>query len=445
MEFSYFTRKKDLEGLGKESFDVLIVGGGIAGSGITSVLTANNLKVLLIDKGDFASGTSSNSSKLIHGGLRYLAQGHLILTRELLKERNYLLKNSELVKEMEFDILIDNFSWSKFSLYFGIFLYNLLGGRFKVPKFKTGKYSYPGSIGHFSYTDAVTDDALLVVYNVVTSVMMGGVAINYLEATHFEDKGDYVETTLKDRYESGEYLIKSRIVVNASGPWVNDMYDKYSGKRIENFKLSKGVHLIFRGDKVNLRNAVAFKSHIDGRQMFAIPRDEVILAGTTDDFIESPDEITIKEEERKYILSSVSRIFGGLGERDIIGEYSGIRPLYGEGSNPGTVTRDFDLKVTGKMLSVMGVKITNYRNASRKIAKHIGKMLNRSLNTTGLPKILYRREKGDALNLAITRECALKKEDVIRRRLGYYYFKKDGGRLHESLVEQKLQDFMKQT
>lgn len=442
MEFSYFTRKKDLEDLESKQFDVLVVGGGIAGAGIANLLASNNLKVLLVEKGDFASGTSSNSSKLIHGGIRYLAQGHLFLTRELLKERDYLLKNSGIVEELKFDILIDKYSWSRTSLYFGIFLYNLLAGRLKIPTFKRGKFQYPGAKGHFEYTDAVTDDALLVVYNIVTSVMKGGVAINYAEVTGLEDTGDGVKATIRDRFESGEYLVESKLVINASGPWAGKIFKKYVKEEISNFKLSKGTHLIFRKRGIDLKNAIAFKSHIDGRQMFVIPRGEVIICGTTDEFVESPDELEVKEDEREYILYSVKRILKELNENEIIGEYTGVRPLYGFGSTPGSVTRDFYLKVNGKMITVMGVKITNYRNAAKKIAVDVGNLLGKRLETRDLPQIIYRRSGEEPLAIAVKNECALTADDVIRRRLGYYYFKEDQGRSKENAIKERLKDYL---
>lgn len=442
MEFSYFTRKKELESLDGSHFDVLVVGGGIAGAGIASLLSSNKIKVLLVDKGDFGSGTSSNSSKLIHGGLRYLAQGHILLTRELLKERNYLVRNLEIVKEMNFDILVDDRSWSKSSLSFGISLYNFLSGKFGIPHFHKGKYSYGGYSGYFSYVDAATDDAQLVVYNVITSVMLGATAINYLEATKVSEADGEVETVLKDTHGDGEYRVRSNIIVNAAGPWVNDVYENYYSRRIDNLRLSRGAHIIIRNDKLRLQSAIAFRSHIDRRQMFVIPRGEVIIVGTTDDFTDRPDDLYVKEEEKGYILNSVRRIFPSITGEDVTGDYVGIRPLYGGGSDPGRVTRDFYLDVTGRMVTVMGVKITNYRNASRKISKRIAEMLNRRLKTKGLPEILYKRNEGSDIETIIRTECPLTSDDIIMRRTGDFYFKMDRGELERKNVEEKLEEFI---
>ncbi len=443
MEFSYFTRKKDLKEIEGREFDVLVVGCGIAGAGIASILSTNQLKVLLIDKADFASGTSSNSSKLIHGGLRYLGQGHVLLTWELLRERNYLLNHLDFVRRLRFDILVDESSWSKGSLYLGLFLYNLLGGTPTLPRFRRDGYSYPGYKGRFTYEDASTDDALLVIHNVVSSVMQGATAINYLEAVEFQETPDGIRTTLIDRFEDGKYSVRSKVVVNASGPWVNEIYGLYASNRIDNLRLSKGSHLIVRKEKFHSENAVAFRSHLDRRQMFIIPKGEVVIVGTTDRFIESPESWEIDEDESEYILESLKRLVPSISREDVIGSYSGIRPLYGKGDDPGRVTRDFHVDVSGRMLTIMGVKITNYRSASRKISRRVGKMLGIKLNVRGLPKIIYRRGGEDLLTAAINNECALTADDVLRRRLGVYYSTIDQGRSMRKEIEERLGSYLR--
>ncbi len=443
MEFSYQTRKKDLQTLNGRYFDVAIIGGGIAGSGVASVLSANGLSVLLIEKSDFASGTSSNSSKLIHGGIRYLGQGHVLLTRELLRERNYLMKNTDIVKGTDFDILIDEKSWKRSTISIGLFLYNLMGHDYHLPKFRKGKYSYSGFRGYFTYMDAVTDDALLVIYNVITARMLGAVAINYLQAKSIAEENGLLKLDMADTLESGNYSAKAKVIVNATGPWIGELFSKYVGKKMENFKLSKGVHLILKAEKFPYKNAIAFKSDIDGRQMFIIPRGETVIAGTTDDFVTSPDEWDVKEGEKQYILESVRRVFNNISEEDIVGSYSGIRPLYGRGDDPGRVTRDFHIEVSGKMVSVMGVKITNYRNASRKVAREVGHLLGKTVSTNELPQILYRRENGNEIEIALKNECALTVEDVIRRRLGYFYFTADQGKSKIGEIENAIKDIKK--
>lgn len=438
MEFSYLTRQAELKRLDGSSFDVVIVGGGIVGAGIANLLSENKLRILLVDKSDFASGTSSNSSKLIHGGLRYLSQGHLMLTRQLLKERNYLLKNVDIVRRLSFDILVDDTSWKKSSLYFGLLIYNILGGSLALPHFRKDGYSYQGYRGRFTYEDATTNDALLVVYNVVSAVMRGAVAINYMEVTDIRDSDDRVVITLANRFGDGEYRVKSRLVVNSAGPWINAIYGKYRSQRIENLRLSKGSHLILRREKLATEKAIAFRSHIDRRQMFIIPRGEVVIVGTTDMFIDSPESSGISDEERKYIIESVRKVFPSIEENDVVGSYSGVRPLFGSGNDPGKVTRDFHIDMTGKMVSIMGVKITDYRRATRKISRRIGAILGVKLDLKDSPKVIYRRETDDPIRAAISSECALTVDDVLRRRLGSYYEMADQGNSRKSDISVML-------
>ncbi len=442
MELSFKTREKWLKSLNGKYFDVCVIGGGIAGAGIANLLSANGISVLLLDKGDFASGTSSYSSKLIHGGIRYLQQGHILLTRELLRERNYLVKNTNFVKESEFHILIDNFSWNPYTIRFGLFIYELIGGKITIPRMKNDKYNYDGFRGYFSYTDALTDDAYLTVTNIVSAAMNNAVVLNYAEVISFnESENGTVEVSIKDKVSGFNAKAVCKVIINATGPWVNEISKKYSGKEIKNLKLSKGSHLIV-SKKSQISNPLAFKSHIDRRQMFVIPREETMIVGTTDKFVDSPNDFRIDDEDSNYIYESVKRIIPDLSGDDILRGYAGIRPLYGRGDSPGRVTRDFHIETNGKMISIMGVKITNYRNASRSAVPYIRKLLGRNISTAGLPQILYQRpENDDLIENVIKYEMPVYPEDIIMRRLGLYFFKKDGGKSMENEINSKLKSY----
>lgn len=442
IDLSFKTREKWLKTLNGKYFDVCVIGGGIAGAGIANLLSANGISVLLTDKGDFASGTSSYSSKLIHGGIRYLQQGHILLTRELLKERNYLVKNTDFVKESEFHILIDDYSWNPFTIRFGLFIYELIGGKIKIPRMKNNKYGYEGFKGYFSYTDALTDDAYLTVTNIVSAAMNKAMVLNYSEVTSFNEiENGTVEVSIKDKVHGINAKAVCKVIINATGPWVNEIYKKYSGKEIKNLKLSKGSHLII-SKKDEISNPIAFKSHIDRRQMFVIPRDETMIVGTTDKFVNSPDEFSIDDEDMNYIYDSAKRIIPNLDENDILRGYAGIRPLYGRGDSPGRVTRDFHIEMDGKMISIMGVKITNYRNASRNAVPYIRKIFGRNISTKGLPQILYQRPMNvDVLYNIIKYEMPVYPEDILMRRLGLFFFKRDGGKSMENIIASKLKSF----
>ena len=444
-EFSLKTRNKIIKGLNGKYFDVCVIGGGIAGAGIFNLLSANGISTLLLEKGDFASGTSSYSSKLIHGGIRYLQQGHIILTRELLRERNYLIKNTNFVEEREFNILIDNYSWNPLTIRFGLFVYELIGGKIRIPRMYNDKYNYEGFKGYFTYTDAISDDAYLTVSNILSGVINGSKAINYAEVTEINDaESDQVEIKIVDKVTGISGKAVCKVVINATGPWVNETLKMYTGKKIRNLKLSKGSHLIIDNNGY-IKNPIAFKSHLDGRQMFIIPRDETLIVGTTDKFIDTPDEFAFDDEDRNYIFKSAKRIIPDLKETDILRGYAGIRPLYGRGNSPGRVTRDFHIEIDRRMISIMGVKITNYRNAARHSIPYVKRLLKRNIETRGLPQILYQRKptksNDELIDQVIMNEMPVYPEDIIKRRLGLFFFKKDGGESLRNLIEIKLKEY----
>lgn len=419
-EFSYRTRKKDISGLSGKHVSCLVVGGGIVGAGLANILAENGVSTVLVDKGDFASGTSSSSSKLIHGGIRYLAQGHVKLTRDLLRERNYLMSHTNIVKRLDFDILVDQYSWSSSYMRFGLFLYSILGGVPRIPRLHKNSGEYAESVrGYFPYYDGITDDSKLVLYNIISAHKKGAVCLNYTEAVSFADGDDGVSASLVDRIDGKEVSLTADIVVNCSGPWINKVIQLYRPEISVPLKLSKGVHLIFEREKLPVERAVTFRSHIDRRQMFVIPRDNVSIVGTTDSFVDDPEDLDISDADVSYIVRSVGRLFPGITAGDVVGKYCGIRPLLGSGNNPDKISRDFSLFTNGKMISVAGVKITDFRHASRRIARKIASRGGFSIRTKGLPEIDYARDnEEDRIRSEILYECAMFPDDIIKRREG---------------------------
>ena len=440
-EFSYKTRSDDIEKIRNSDCDVLVIGGGITGAGVANILASNGVSVVLVEKGDFASGTSSGSSKLIHGGLRYLAQGEIMEVRGLLKERDYLTANTDIVKPMDFHILVDQYSWKKGTLKFGLFLYNLLSGKFSIPKFTGNKGLYPESVeGYFQYQDSYTDDSLLVISNIVTSKMHGGICLNYVEAEDFEETDEGIIVTLEDKISGDKFTIEPSVIINAAGPWAGVLSEKLGLDLEQGLKLSKGVHLVLPASKVPVKNAIAFRSHIDKRQMFVIPRGEVVHIGTTDTFTDSPDDFEVTEDDIDYVLKSVSQLFPSVNREDVITSYSGIRPLFGEGKDPGSVTRDFELRQKGQVLSILGGKITNYRTASRDAASMVASMLRKHLRVKGLPVLEYTRPDlgiPERIEYEIQHECPLFPEDILRRREAARIYSLDMGKSMEPVVKEK--------
>ena len=440
-EFSFRTRQTDFGALDNSECQVLIIGGGISGAGIANILSQNGVNTVLVEKGDFASGTSSGSSKLIHGGLRYLAQGEFREVKELLKERNYLLENTDFVKPMKFHIIVDQYSWKKSTLRIGLLLYNILSGQFHMPRYTRNDGRYPENVdGYFEYMDAYTDDSRLVVYNIVSAQRRGAKCFNYVEARELsEAEGRYV-VSLEDKMTGKTAQVKASVVVNAAGPWAARLLERFNARLEKPLQLSKGIHLVVPGEKIPVKQAIAFRSHIDKRQMFVIPRGKVVHIGTTDTFVNEPDDFSINDEDVDYILKSVGALFPEIAKNDVITAFAGLRPLFGSGEDPGKVSRDFEIVIHGKLVSLLGGKITNYRAASRIAVKNISRLLGRKLSTSGLPTISYRRnEDGDTMREVILNECPLTLEDIMRRRMAYRIYEPDMGKSMEKEVKEEME------
>lgn len=440
-EFSFRTREDDINKIDGTDFDVLVVGGGITGAGVSNLLAQNGIKTLLVERNDFASGTSSGSSKLIHGGLRYLANGEFREVKELLRERDYLVRNTDIVKPLKFHIILDQYSWKKYTLRLGLFLYNILDGKFKFPRFMPNDGRYPENVkGYFEYMDAYTDDSRLVIFNVVSAKRHGATCLNYVDAVSLDPSGEKCKAVLRDTVTGKEVNITSRIIVNAAGPWAGKVMKSMDLKLDAPFRLSKGIHVVLPASKIPIKEAIAFRTRIDRRQMFIIPRGEVVHVGTTDTFVNCPDDFTIKDSDIDYIISSVAGLFPDVSTSDVITAYSGLRPLFGQGNDPGKVSRDFEVRVEGNSVNLLGGKITNYRAAARKTAEKISHMLRVEIKTSGLPVVEYRRpEDGDGIEHIIFNECPLTLEDIMRRREAYRIYQLDRGKSKEEKVKREME------
>lgn len=436
-EFSHKTRRATIDSLNGQVRDVAIIGGGITGSGIANLLAQNNISTVLIERSDFASGTSAGSSKLIHGGLRYLAQGHFMLTRHLLKERNYLLRNVNFVTKLDFDILIDSNSWGRREITFGLFLYNLLGGNFRIPRMIKNRGEYPSDVrGYFRYHDAYATDSVLVIHNIVSAVKHNAECLNYAEFTGFKKEGDFYRITFKDGTTGNEHSFTAKYIINCAGPWVKQIADKLGVRGKGTFRLSKGVHLIFRKEDAECRNAIAFRSHLDKRQMFVIPAGKVTIVGTTDTFTDSPDDFSVNPEDTKYIIESAKRILPEIKEDKVLTSYAGIRPLFGTGNSPGEISRDFYIDVSGRIISIFGGKLTDYRNVARKTGKVLSRISGLRIRTSGLPLVDYSRPDSiSGYDYYIDNECAMTPEDICRRRTAASLYEPEFSKIEEEVLE----------
>jgi D-erythritol 1-phosphate dehydrogenase len=361
--------------------DLAIIGGGVNGAGIARDAAGRGLKVLLCEKDDFAQGTSSRSSKLVHGGLRYLEYYEFRLVREALIEREILLNAApHIIWPMRFVLPHSPEQRPAWLVRLGLFLYDHLGGRKKLPASRRldlhhapeGKGLKKDFKTAFEYSDCWVDDARLVVLNLLDAEARGAILLPRTRAVHAKREG--AEWTLELSNASGEHAVKAKALVNAAGPWVDGVIGEVAGRNaVRHVRLIKGSHIIV--NRMWDGPHAYLLQNDDKRVIFAIPYEQdFTLIGTTDIPYEGrPEAVSIDESEADYLLAAVNRYFKqSLSRKDIRHSYAGVRPLYDDKSgNPSAVTRDYVFDLDGAedeapLLSVFGGKITTYR----KLAEH---------------------------------------------------------------------------
>lgn len=361
-------------------YDLLVVGGGINGVGIARDAAGRGLSVLLAERSDLASATSSASSKLIHGGLRYLEQYEFRLVHESLAEREVLLSAAPyIVRPLRFVLPVHSGLRSPWLLRLGLFLYDHIGGRKRLPGTRTVRRNdavfaplAPEYRSGFEYSDCWADDARLVVVNALDAQQRGAHIETGWGVTAARRDGLLWSVDLSSRYGE-QRTVSARALVNAAGPWVEDILRATGGQRHRSLRLVKGSHIIVRRlydgpQAYTLQNA-------DGRVVFAIPyEDDFTLIGTTDiPFADDPAHVRVDADEIAYLCGLISGYLKApIAPKDVVWTYSGVRPLYDDGGvSASTVTRDyaFDMDASeglAPMLSVFGGKLTTYR----KLAEH---------------------------------------------------------------------------
>ncbi len=383
--------------------DLLVIGGGINGVGIARDAAGRGLKVALVEKDDLASHTSSASTKLVHGGLRYLEQYEFRLVAESLREREVLMANvPHIIWPLRFVLPHEASMRPKWMLRVGLALYDRLGGRKTLPgsrKVDLGIAPHRSILQDrlktgFEYSDCWVEDSRLVVLSAMDAQARGAQIQTRTECVGLVRHADHWLATL--RSDDGESELAARAVINAAGPWVDRVAKSALGQGTPaHLRLVKGSHIIvpraYPGD-----HAYIFQQD-DGRIVFVIPYErEYTLIGTTDLLYEGDlDEVRISAEERAYLRAAVTRYFrSGVTEEDIVHSYAGVRPLYEDkAASNSTVTRDyvFEIEADGgaPILSVYGGKITTYRklaeHALAKLAKYIEVPERRWTGTAPLP------------------------------------------------------------
>ena len=381
-------RIQNLENAFEVNYDVIVVGGGITGSGIALDAASRGMKVLLLEKQDFAAGTSSRSTKLIHGGLRYLKQFNFSLVRQVGQERSIVYQNAPYLIYPE-KLFLPIYKTGKlgYSLTsFALWFYELLSGVLKKERRKMlsmeqaakeePMLSKDGLLGAGVYYEYRTDDARLTIEVLKTAVNYGARAFNYIEVTNFiESNGQISGVKATDFINSTSYSFRANYVVNATGPWVDHLRKENAEKLDKHLCLTKGVHLVFPHKKFPINHSMYFDVS-DGRMMFAVKRDDIVYLGTTDtEYHDRLEEPICTQEDVQYLLKAANNMFPTfhLSSADICSSWAGLRPLiYEKGKSPSEISRKDEIFVAKNgLISIAGGKLTAYRKMAEKVVNRI--------------------------------------------------------------------------
>jgi glycerol-3-phosphate dehydrogenase len=363
----------------REPWDMVIVGGGATGVGVAVDAASRGYDVLLLEQSDFGKGTSSRSTKLVHGGVRYLEQGNISLVMEALKERGLLLQNApHLVSNLGF--VVPNYDWWEAPFYgIGLKMYNLLAGKYgfgsseilsrdetlqRLPNIKTD-----GLRGGVVYFDGQFDDSRLLINMVTTAAEQGATLLNYTRVTGLtKDSDGVINGVVAVESESGEEVtVQARVVINATGAFTDEIRRQADPSIKAMIAPSQGVHLVFDRAFLPGDTAIMVPHTSDGRVMFAIPWHNHTLVGTTDTPIPEPVlEPIAQEQEIEFILKTASLYLAKAPTRDdVLSVFAGIRPLVksGEGGNTSALSRDHTIHIDSSgLLTITGGKWTTYRH-----------------------------------------------------------------------------------
>tara|TARA_Y100001970_G_scaffold293705_1_gene442501 strand:+ start:137 stop:1282 length:1146 start_codon:yes stop_codon:yes gene_type:complete len=362
-------------------YDLFIIGGGINGAGIARDASGRNLKVILVDKGNVGSATSSWSTKLIHGGLRYLENYDFKLVRESLKERDIILNiANNIVEPIPFIIPYNSTYRSFWLIKIGLKLYDFLSGKTTIPKSSTINISqkYPNILKSnfyrgFQYFDLQVDDKKLTELNIESAKKNNAIVLEKTNIKNVNRLKNHWKIVLTNNQE-----FNAKVIINATGPWINEVNNSVlkikSSKKI---RLVKGSHIIL--DKIYDQKIAFTFQNSDKRIVFAIPfKDKFTLVGTTEIDVEKPDNPKITEHEIDYLLKCINKYFiKNINKEMIISSYSGVRPLienYKE--NVSKITRDyiFDIDYSEEnacLVNIYGGKLTTYRKLSEKVVNSL--------------------------------------------------------------------------
>lgn len=390
--FSVKKRSEDIKTVTSQKVDLLVIGGGITGAGIALDAQSRGMNTVLIEMQDFAAGTSSRSTKLVHGGLRYLKQLEFGIVAETGRERAIVYENAPHVTKPEWMLLpiIKGGTYGKLASSVGIRIYDLLAGVKrserrqmlnkaqtiqKEPLLRTDDLKGSGY-----YVEYRTDDARLTLEVMKKAVEFGVKSFNYIKAEGliYED-GKLVGVKAIDLLSQEKIDIYAKKIVNATGPWVDELREKDGSKKGKYLHWTKGVHIVVDQKRFPLSQAVYFDTP-DGRMVFAIPRDGKTYIGTTDtNYHEDLQHPRMTKEDRDYIIAAANHMFPtvSLSEEDVESSWAGIRPLiHEEGKSPSEISRKDEIfhSDTG-LITIAGGKLTGYRKMAERVVDLVGSEL----------------------------------------------------------------------
>ena len=399
LNFGFLNRPQFLQQAQEDIFDVLVIGGGVTGAGIALDAASRGMKVCLVEKDDFASGTSGKSTKLIHGGLRYLKQFEFGLVKEVGKERAILhyLAPHLVVPEKMLLPLIKGGSLGKTMTSIGLYIYDFLAGVEDEDKRKMLDVDETLALepllprekllGGSIYAEYRTDDARLTVELIKSAFRYGVQCINYVKVAGVEEKnGKIVSANCMDEIHASPVSIRAKEFVNATGPWVDEIRNYNSKIEGKHLYLTKGVHVVVPHEKLPVRQSLYFDVPSDSRMMFTIPRDQITYIGTTDTYYSgNKDQIAVTPADREYLLNAVNLTFPeiALSENDIISEWAGLRPLiYEDGKSASEISRKDEIfEAPDGLISIAGGKLTGYRKMAERVVDLLVKRFKNSERT----------------------------------------------------------------
>ncbi len=391
---------------GTEPWDIVVIGGGATGAGVAVDAATRGYKTLLVEREDFGKGTSSRSTKLVHGGVRYLEQGNISLVMEALKERGLLRQNApHLVHDLPF--VVPNYSWWEAPFYgIGMKIYDLLAvkysfGRSRILSREETLERLPtiaqeGLRGGVVYHDGQFDDTRLLTHLIMTAADYGATVLNYCAAVELQrDAEGYINGVTVEDHESGERIVvNAKCVVNATGIFTDEVRRMAEPAAEQMVSPSQGIHLVFEKSFLRADTAIMVPRTSDGRVLFAIPWHNHTVVGTTDTPIEHPSyEPKPLEEEIEFVLETAGEYLSRKPTReDILSIYVGIRPLVkaagSDASKTSALSRDHTIHIDGSgLLTIVGGKWTTYRHMAEDTVNHaatLGKLPDAACATADL-------------------------------------------------------------